>query len=98
MSVHDDIRDAAYSYLAFDLPIIPLCSSNHRGCSENHVERCKTPGKVPLITKWTEHKSTSEEDLEGWFHSNRFINIGLVLGQTDNYNLVGVDIDGAMIS
>ena len=96
MSMHDDIRDAAYSYLAFDLPIIPLCSHNHRGCSDKHVEKCKTPGKVPLIAQWTKHLDTTEDDLEEWFTSNRYSNIGVVLGQTLNYNLVGIDIDGDM--
>lgn len=94
MSVHDDIQAAAYSYLAFDLPIIPLCSWNHRGCSDRHLERCQSPGKAPVLKNWTSHKETTEEELEEWFGINRYANIGLVLGQTASYNLVGVDIDG----
>jgi len=96
MNSYEEIKDAAYSYLNFDLPIIPLCSHNHRGCSDNHKERCQSPGKAPILKQWTQHKSTDEDDLEEWFNSNRYINIGLVLGQTDNWNLVGVDIDGEL--
>lgn len=96
MSQYDDIREAAESYLNFDLPIIPLCSHNHRGCSDKHKERCKTPGKAPILKDWSNHHDTTYEELEEWFSRNKYINLGLVLGQTENWNLVGVDIDGEL--
>lgn len=92
--MHDNILDSAYSYLNFDLPIIPLCSYNHRGCSDKHKGRCKSPGKAPVLKNWSEHKHTTEEHLEEWFGYNKYSNLGLVLGQTENWNIVGVDIDG----
>lgn len=96
MNNYEEIQDAAYSYINFDLPIIPLCSHNHRGCSDQHKDRCKSPGKAPLLKNWSQHMHTDEEHLEEWFSTNRYINIGLVLGQTDDWNIVGVDIDGEL--
>jgi P4 family phage/plasmid primase-like protien len=86
----------AEAYLNFELPIIPLCSHNHRGCSDIHKEKCKTPGKAPILKQWSKHATTTEDEVEGWFNSNRYINLGLVLGQTQDWNLVGVDIDGQL--
>lgn len=96
MSVYEDIRQAAESYIAFELPIIPLCSHNHRGCTDIHKERCKSPGKTPLLKGWTSHMVTTDNELEQWFSTNKYINIGLRLGQSDSFNLIGIDIDGEL--
>lgn len=96
MSVYDQIKDLAYSYLTLDLPIIPLCSHNHRGNSDQHKEKCKSPGKAPVLKNWSQHKTTTEDELDSWFAGNKYLNIGLVLGQTENWNIVGVDIDGEL--
>jgi P4 family phage/plasmid primase-like protien len=94
MNQNDVITEAAYGYLSLDLPIIPLCSCDHRGMSERHKQRCKAPGKSPILKQWTKHKATTEEHLTDWFSSTPNSNLGLVLGQTENWNIVGVDIDG----
>lgn len=90
------IRQAAYDYNKLHLPVIPLCSADHSGMSTNHVEKCKCPGKAPVLKSWTKHDDTSAEDLDQWFGTYPSINIGLVLGQTKFWNLLGVDIDGAL--
>lgn len=86
--------EAAKQYIEMELPIIPLCCHNHQGMSNQHKERCKSPGKSPILKQWTKHTYTDEEQLQEWFNKNPHINIGLVLGQTDCWNLVGIDIDG----
>lgn len=89
------IYKAAVSYVNdHKLPIIPLCPVNHLNMSGEHRGRCKTPGKAPILPKWSEHHDTTMAELEDWFRRNSEINIGLVLGLTENWNLVGVDVDG----
>lgn len=96
MSQYDDIREAAEQYIAMELPVIPLCSHNHRGCSDKHKIACKSPGKSPTLKQWSKHAHTEAEDLETWFSWNKYSNLGLVLGQTQDWNIVGVDIDGEL--
>lgn len=96
LSIHDDIKNTAISYANLGIPVIPLCSYNHRGCSEKHKNKCKSPGKSPVLQDWSNHTETNIADVENWFASNRYGNIGVVLGQTAYFNLVGVDIDGAL--
>lgn len=96
MGVYEDIKQAAFTYCAFELPIIPLCSSNHRGCSDNHKSVCNSPGKTPVLKAWSKHMQTTEDDLDEWFDRNRYMNIGLKLGQTTHHNLIGIDIDGEL--
>lgn len=93
-SVYEDIKGMAEAYIEMSLPIIPLCSHNHRKMSMKHKERCKTPGKAPVLPKWPEKMSTSYEDVQEWFDRNPYGNIGMVLGKTASWNIVGVDIDG----
>ena len=89
-----EIREAAYSYLQLDLPIIPVCSHKHQGMSSAHKERCTCPGKTPILQQWTKIQTTSQEQLDDWFSTWPSMNIGLVLGQTQDWNIVAIDIDG----
>ena len=92
----NNVYQAAVHYLELELPIIPLCSVDHQGMSDKHKERCKTPGKAPILKQWSKHTHTTREELDGWFQQNGHINLGLVLGNTKDWNLVGVDINGAL--
>ena len=74
--------------------VIPLCSGNHIGMTPSHIKGCQSPGKRPLISKWTEINSVSMEQFNIWSEQFPTANWGLVLGQTLSYNLVGIDIDG----
>lgn len=74
--------------------IIPLCSGDHKGMTPSHIKGCQSPGKRPLISKWTDITSITIEQFEKWNKQFPTANWGLVLGQTDSYNLVGIDIDG----
>ena len=71
---------------------IPVCSHNHQYTSANHNERCKCPGKTPLIKGWSEHNHTSIADLNSWIKSFKSFNIGLPLGDASGY--CGIDVDG----
>ena len=75
--------------------IIPLCSANHKGMTPSHIKGCQSPGKRPLVSKWTEIRNVSKEQFNTWAEQFPTANWGMVLGQTMTYNLVGVDIDGA---
>lgn len=74
--------------------IIPLCSANHKGMTPSHIKGCQSPGKRPLVSKWSEIKNVSNEQFKTWSEQFPTANWGMVLGQTLSYNLVGVDIDG----
>lgn len=93
---YENIRESADLYVELGLPIIPLCSHDHTGMGSKHASRCKSPGKSPILKQWTQHGYTDPEHLDEWFGRNHRINIGMVLGQSDNWNIVGVDIDGQL--
>ena len=87
------IYEAAEYYVELQLPILPLCNPEHRGMALKHIEKCKSPGKVPLIY-WQKHTNTTRELLNRWMKTYEDINLGLKLGRTKYWNLLGVDIDG----
>ena len=90
------IKAANYYATELGLAIIPLCSFNHKGESTYHNHRCQSPGKAPVLKSWTKQTSTTKTDLKDWFVDNSLRNIGLVLGKTEHYNMMGVDIDGEL--
>ncbi len=89
------MRDEALYYVSIGIPVIPLCSRNHKGMSPNHTAKCKSPGKTPLISKWSSWSGTSKEDILSWFrdsnktHAN--INLGVPMGK--NSGMIGIDVD-----
>ena len=91
----NSIYNAATYYVELKLPIIPLCNPEHSHMPLSHLEKCNSPGKVPLI-QWKDYQHTTLEKLDSWMKKFHDINIGLVLGSTKHWNLVGVDIDGAL--
>lgn len=91
----NQLKAAALWYVEMqELPIIPVCTSDHSGMSANHKEKCSSPGKTPIVTAWSQKKHTTKEDVEEWFTRNNKLNLGLVLGQGSSWNIVGIDIDG----
>lgn len=88
------ILDAALAYVSMQLPVIPLCPASHAGMSHTHRERCTTPGKTPVVRDWTSIKTMSAEDIQSSFETNPHFNLGLILGATNDWNIVGVDVDG----
>lgn len=88
------VQDIIPQYVEMGLTVLPLCSADHKGMSTHHKQRCSTPGKVPLIAKWTQHKRTTREDIDQWLSKWPTMNVGLVLGQTVHWNMVGIDVDG----
>lgn len=97
---HKSIRDQAKLLMdGFGLTLIPICSHDHEGMSENHLTKCNTPGKMPYAVGWSktvlsERTFLSVDEMQLVFRKNKALNLGLVLGQTPNYNIVGVDVDG----
>ena len=89
-----DIQEAALKYTDLGLAIIPLCPPDHKGMGTKHIESCNAPGKAPVINNWQYRGVPREEEVEEWFRRNPNYNIGLILGDTGEYNLVGIDIDG----
>ena len=62
--------------------------------SHSHREQCGAPGKAPILADWTRRGVPTEDEVVKWFDGNSNINIGLILGDTGEWNLVGVDVDG----
>ena len=71
-------------------PTIPNCSPDHHGMSEGHREKCKSPGKMPLIREWQRfsYKLPSIEELKEWGSRWSSCNIGGVTGP-----LLGIALD-----
>lgn len=95
MNDYKNIKAIAHYYVkTLGLPIIPLCSSDHQGMPDSHKQQCKCPGKMPILKEWTRRGVPTVAETDRWFQSNPNINIGLLLGEASEWNLVGVDIDG----
>lgn len=90
----EDIRREAFLYLELGLPILPLCPPDHTGMSHGHREACRAAGKSPLLKDWTQRGTPSTEEVTKWFEDNPNINLGLILGDTEQWNLCGIDVDG----
>lgn len=88
------MREAALYYISIQIPVIPICSATHNGMSIDHMSRCKSPGKAPLLKNWSSWAITSRDDILEWFRDSKGIpiNIGVPLGEPSN--MVGLDIDG----
>lgn len=79
-------------YIDLGLPIIPICSHDHKNMSPRHIERCKCAGKTPLIKDWQHQAVTTEKDLTDWIKQFKSFNVGLPLGDASGY--CGIDVDG----
>ena len=84
--------EEAKQLIELGLPIIPVCSHDHKHSTQNHIDRCKCAGKTPLIKGWQEHDNTTMADLQSWVTSFKTFNIGLPLGDASGY--CGIDVDG----
>ena len=84
--------DGVKDLVEFGLPIIPICSHDHQGASPQHIQRCKCPGKTPMIKGWQDHNMTSIVDIQSWDKSFKHWNVGLPLGDASGY--CGIDVDG----
>lgn len=95
-SIGDQICEHAAQYIKLRLPIIPLCPPDHRGMTLTHRQTCKSPGKSPLMKNWSSRDTPTQEEVSKWFNPIRAYNIGLILGETSSWNIVGVDIDNQL--
>lgn len=84
--------EAAKQLVELGLPIIPVCSHDHKHSTATHIQRCKCSGKTPLIKGWQTHNHTTLADLQSWIQSFKTFNIGLPLGDASGY--CGIDVDG----
>ena len=84
--------EEAKKLIELGLPIIPLCPPDHKYMSQNHISRCKRPGKMPLIKDWVSQSKTTVADLQNWQQQFRNFNIGMPLGEASGY--CGIDVDG----
>lgn len=87
-----DLIQALREYIDLDMPIIPLCSHDHKGYSPRHQKQCSQAGKIPLIKGWATHAKTTKEQVNNWLREFKNINIGMPLGHISGY--VGIDVDG----
>lgn len=87
-----NMKDAMHFYANLGLPVIPLCSHDHRGMSGLHGAKCTRPGKRPLVKNWQTRGVPTSGEIEKWFTQWPSLNIGLVFGSPSG--LVGIDVDG----
>ena len=84
--------EEAKALIELGLPIIPLCPPDHARMSQNHINRCHCPGKMPLIKDWVNKTTTTVNDLSTWRQQFGNFNIGMPLGDASGY--CGIDVDG----
>lgn len=84
--------DEAKRLIDLGLPIIPICPHNHAYMFPAHIEKCKCPGKTPILKNWQNKQTTTEAELMEWIDKYKKFNIGLPLGDASGY--CGIDIDG----
>jgi hypothetical protein len=83
---------AALDYCKRGWHPLPLCNAQHVSDGKHHVRTCKSPGKVPLLSDWTECRLNADELQAAW-KEWPFANVGLLLG-VDGCPIVGIDVDG----
>ena len=71
---------------------LPLCPFDHKGVSQQHIEDCDKPGKIPLLAKWPDKASDDPGVLNRWFSQRPNLNLGMTLG--GRVGVIGFDIDG----
>gem|GEM_PF-1060596 len=86
------IKEYAKKYAKRGLSIIPVCSHNHEDMNQEHRQKCKAPGKAPLIAGWPNQDVTNFSKIDLWWRKFPKANIGMVLGSRTG--LVAIDIDG----
>ncbi|NQX63761.1 bifunctional DNA primase/polymerase [Paenibacillus qinlingensis] len=89
---YSNVPDAMKAYASLGWSVIPLCSCDHSGMSENHRNNCSKPGKAPLIKDWTQRSVPSDEIIDEWVRQRPNLNVGLVLGSSSG--IVAIDVDG----
>lgn len=89
---YSNVSEAMKVYAKLGWPVIPLCSYDHSGMSENHCKVCSKPGKTPLIREWPNASVPDEETIEKWARTWPSMNVGLVLGSRSG--IVAIDVDG----
>src|SRR5262245_19502748 len=74
--------EAALDYLRRGGPVLPLCPPDHLGVGKEHVKKCTSPGKTPLIY-WTEYqdRAPTEEEVRSWWKRWPYANVGVALGR-----------------
>jgi hypothetical protein len=84
---------AALDDLAHGWSVVPLCHPHHYGNGREHGERCKSPGKSPLVG-WAEFQDRrpTRKELEDWWKWWPQSGVGVLLGPVSG--LIGIDIDG----
>ncbi|MBM7867324.1 AAA family ATPase [Heliobacterium gestii] len=60
-------------------------------CSCTNGYECSSPGKHPLVSKWTEVATTDEETIRKWWSTWPKANVGIATGKTSGILVLDVD-------
>ena len=72
--------------------VLPLCSYDHSGMSEEHKKRCRSSGKRPLLLGWPSLGVPTIAEINEWRRIYPTANIGLATGEKSG--IVAIDADG----
>ncbi len=87
-----DLGGSAQRYAQRGWRVMPLWSVGRQGhCYCPAGETCKTPGKHPRISGWTEKASSNLTTVSQWWGSWKESNIGILTGKANS--LVVIEID-----
>lgn len=86
---------AALEYQALGWSVIALCPPDHEGVSDNHLEKCTSPGKAPM-NHWAEfqNRCAGPREINSWWGHVPNANVGVVMGHVSG--VVGLDVDGTI--
>jgi Bifunctional DNA primase/polymerase, N-terminal len=91
-----EMLQAALRYAERDIRVTPLhyirTINGESVCSCFGQDRCKVPGKHPMIKSWQSTATIEPEMLETWWRLRPLANIGLPMGGPQR--LVAIDLDG----
>jgi hypothetical protein len=99
MEAPEGILEAALEYAARGWSVLPLCPPSHLGVGKKH-RGCGSPGKRPFFPdreggsgEWKEFQSrpATIEEINRWWESNKYLNVGVALGPVSA--MVGIDVD-----
>jgi hypothetical protein len=93
MEIGKQCLAAALHYLTLGWCPVPVCHPQHDGAGRNHVSRCKSPGKAPLVS-WLEFQDRrpTRNEIEDWWRWWPWSGVGVLLGPVSN--LLAIDLDG----
>jgi hypothetical protein len=86
------LREAALTYAAHGLSVLPLEWPTAHGCSCRKGPACKSAGKHPCVP-WEryQHTHATADEIQTWWHRWPAANVGIVTGMISGIAVLDID-------